>query len=52
MEDSQMDDFKKLVSESEYLRFIDFLVGINDGSIEKTTLFTFASSIDDKAIRS
>ena len=36
-----MDDFKKLVSESEYLRFVDFLIGINDGSIEKTTLFTF-----------
>lgn len=47
-----MTQFSKLVSEKELARFQEFLQNLNEGSIEKSSLFTFDESIDDKNIRS
>ena len=38
--------------EKEYKRFIDYINDINEGAKEKTELFTFDESIEDKGIRS
>ena len=40
------------MSAKEYKRFSEYLDGINDGSIEKASVFTFEESIEDKNLRS
>jgi hypothetical protein len=47
-----MDQLSKLISEKDLTRFKDYLQSINEGAIEKSTLFTFDESIEDKGIRS
>ena len=38
--------------EKEYKRFMEYVNDINEGAKEKTELFTFDESIEDKGIRS
>jgi hypothetical protein len=38
--------------EKEFQRFLDYVNDINEGSKEKSALFTFDESIEDKGIRS
>ena len=52
LEEEKAVELKKLMPEKEFKRFYEYLDGINDGSIEKTSLFTFDESIDDKNLRS
>ena len=52
LDEEKMAQFSKLVSEKEFERFQEYLQNLNDGSIEKSSLFTFDESIDDKNIRS
>ena len=52
LEEDKLALFKTLISENEFKRFLDYLEGINEGSIEKCSLFTFDDSIEDKGVRS
>jgi len=52
LDEEKMTQFSKLVSEKEFARFQEYLLNLNEGSIEKSSLFTFDESIDDKNIRS
>lgn len=40
------------MSAAEFKRFNEYLEGVNEGAIERSTLFTFEESIEDKGIRS
>jgi len=46
------EEFKKLVSAKEFAKFKEYLEAINDGALEKSSVFTFDDSIDDKNLRS
>lgn len=52
LEEAKLKEFQGLVSAKEYKRFSEYLDGINDGSIEKASVFTFEESIEDKNLRS
>jgi len=52
LEEAKLKEFQGLVSAKEFKRFTDYLDGINDGSVEKSSLFTFEDSIEDKNLRS
>jgi len=52
LDEEKMTQFSKLVSEKEFARFQEYLQNLNEGAIEKSSLFTFDESIDDKNIRS
>ena len=47
-----MTQLAKLISDKDFQRFQEYLQNINEGAIEKSTLFTFNESIEDKNIRS
>jgi hypothetical protein len=40
------------MSEGDFTKFQEYLEGINEGSIEKSTLFTCEENIEDKGRRS
>lgn len=52
LDEDKMTQFSKLISEKEFTRFQEYLQNLNERSIEKSSLFTFDESIDDKNIRS
>ena len=47
-----MQQLEKLIPPNDYKRFQDYVNEINEGSKEKSELFTFDESIEDKNIRS
>ncbi|CDW87747.1 trna pseudouridine synthase [Stylonychia lemnae] len=50
--DEKLEKLKILIPESDYIRFIDYLQRIREGSYERTEIFVFENSIEDKAKRS
>lgn len=52
MASEKIDQLKSLIPENDCNRFTDYLERLKEGSIEKTEVFIFESSIEDKAIRS
>ena len=47
-----MHQLEKLIPPNDYKRFQEYVNEINEGSKEKSELFTFDESIEDKNIRS
>ena len=47
-----MQQLEKLIPPNDYKRFQEYVNEINEGSKEKSELFTFDESIEDKNIRS
>jgi hypothetical protein len=52
LESAKDEELRKLISEKEFLRFKEYLEAINEGAQEKSSVFTFEDSIDDKNLRS
>jgi len=52
LDEQQMEELKKLLSEEDFTKFNEYLEGVNEGAIEKTTLFTCEENIEDKGRRS
>jgi predicted transcriptional regulator len=52
LDDEIRGKLEKLMPVNEYKRFMEYVNDINEGAKEKTELFTFDESIEDKGIRS
>jgi tRNA pseudouridine13 synthase len=52
LDEEKRQQLEKLMPPNEYKRFLEYINEVNEGSKEKSELFTFDESIEDKNIRS
>lgn len=52
LDEEKRQQLEKLMPPNEYKRFLEYINEVNEGSKEKSELFTFDESVEDKNIRS
>lgn len=50
--EDKLQKLKLLIADNEYTRFVDYIERLREGSYERTEIFVFEKSIDDKGKRS
>ena len=52
LDEDKMNELKKLFREDDLTRFQEYLEGVNEGAIEKSSVFTCDENVEDKGRRS